>query len=46
MFITARCPNCGRKLMEIDGKAQTKCARCKSLVDVDSGRQQISRLVF
>lgn len=46
MYMTVRCPNCGRKLMEIEGKAQTKCARCKSLVDIDTGRDRMARLVF
>ena len=46
MFTTVRCPNCGRKLMEIDGKAQTKCARCKSLVDIDTSRDHMTRLLF
>lgn len=27
-----RCPECGRKLMELSGHVQTKCPKCKSLI--------------
>ena len=36
MKIEVRCPNCGRKLMEVDGKATVKCPKCKNLVDIDT----------
>ena len=27
-----RCPGCGRKLMELSGRAQVKCPKCKAIV--------------
>jgi phage FluMu protein Com len=27
-----RCPECGRKLMELCGQAQVKCPKCKSMI--------------
>jgi LSD1 subclass zinc finger protein len=27
-----RCPGCGRKLMELNGYAQVKCPKCKSMI--------------
>ena len=36
-----RCPVCKRKLMELKGKAQVKCTKCKSLVAVDTTERKI-----
>lgn len=27
-----RCPECGRKLMELCGQAKVKCPKCKAMV--------------
>ena len=27
-----RCPECGRKLMELSGQAQVKCPKCKAMI--------------
>lgn len=39
MLMEIRCPECGRKLMELCGLARTKCPRCKNLVDIDTTRR-------
>lgn len=43
MYHSVRCPNCGRKLIEIEGRAMAKCPRCKSLVDIDTNRGVMAR---
>jgi LSD1 subclass zinc finger protein len=30
-----RCPECGRKLMELCGQAKVKCPKCKTMVFAD-----------
>jgi len=44
MYQSVRCPNCGRKLVELDGKAVAKCHRCKSIVDIDTNREVMARV--
>jgi LSD1 subclass zinc finger protein len=36
-----RCPECGRKLMNMSGRAQVKCPKCKALVEVDTEARKI-----
>lgn len=37
-----RCPDCGRKLGNINGQAQIKCSKCKALVHIDTTARTIS----
>ena len=36
IFEEVRCPDCGRKLMYLNGQAQVKCPKCKALVIADT----------
>lgn len=36
-----RCPECGRKLMELCGQAKVKCPKCKSMVFADLAQRKI-----
>ncbi len=36
-----RCPGCNRRLADINGQAQIKCPKCKSLVIVDTEERKI-----
>lgn len=36
-----RCPHCNRLLGNVDGQAQIKCPKCKSLVFVDTKSRKI-----
>lgn len=36
IFEEIRCPECGRKLMNLNGQAQVKCPKCKALVIADT----------
>lgn len=35
-----RCPECGRKLMELSGQARVKCPKCKAMVFADSNKRK------
>ena len=36
-----RCPNCNRRLLDLNGQAQIRCPKCKSLVDIDTQTRKI-----
>ncbi len=36
-----RCPECNRRLMDLDGHAQVRCPKCKALVEVDTEQRKI-----
>jgi LSD1 subclass zinc finger protein len=42
--VEVRCPNCGRKLMELKGQATVKCPKCKSMVEIDTTKRLIKTL--
>ena len=45
MFKEVRCPNCNRKLGNVDGRAEIKCQKCKSLILFDgTGDKNITRV--
>ena len=35
-LIEIRCPNCNKKLCELEGRLSIKCPRCKKIVIVDT----------
>ena len=38
-----RCPECGRKLLEVDGgRGSVKCPRCGAVVDFECTRDKIN----
>ena len=37
-----RCPQCNRRLMDLNGQAQVRCPKCKALVDVDTEARKIN----
>ena len=37
-----RCPECNRRLMDLDGHAQIVCSKCKSLVDIDTTTHKVN----
>ena len=39
-----RCPDCGRKLMELCGQARVKCPKCKAMVFADSNKRKESEV--
>ena len=41
MIKEIRCPNCGKKLAETEGKLIIKCPRCKSIVYADTKENKI-----
>ena len=36
-----RCPQCGRRLVDMHGQAQIRCSKCKSLVQIDTEARKI-----
>ena len=36
-----RCPHCHKRLCDLNGQAQIKCPKCKSLVEVDTETRKI-----
>lgn len=36
-----RCPQCNRKLMNLSGQAQTRCGKCKALVEIDTEARKV-----
>lgn len=36
-----RCPVCNRRLMDLSGHAQVRCAKCKALVEIDTDAREI-----
>lgn len=36
-----RCPNCNRRLVDLNGQAQIRCGKCKALVEVDTETRKI-----
>lgn len=36
-----RCPHCGRRLADLEGRAQIRCGKCKALVDIDTIERKI-----
>lgn len=31
-----RCPQCNRRLVDMNGQAQIRCPKCKALVEIDT----------
>lgn len=36
-----RCPQCNRRLVDLNGKAQIRCPKCKALVEVDTETRKL-----
>ena len=36
-----RCPKCHRKLLYLEGKANIKCPKCKSIVEIDTLKNKV-----
>ena len=36
-----RCPQCNRRLVDLNGQAQIRCPKCKSLVEIDTEARKI-----
>lgn len=36
-----RCPSCHRKLGNLNGQAQIKCSKCRSIVEIDTEARKI-----
>ena len=36
-----RCPNCNRRLVDLNGHAQIRCPKCKALVEIDTVERKI-----
>lgn len=36
-----RCPQCSRKLGNLNGQAQIKCSKCKALVEIDIPNRKV-----
>lgn len=36
-----RCPQCNRRLVDLNGKAQIRCPKCKALVEIDTDARKI-----
>ena len=36
-----RCPQCNRRLMDLQGKSEIRCPKCKALVFVDTEARKI-----
>lgn len=36
-----RCPECNRRLVDLDGRAQIRCPKCKALIEVDTEERKI-----
>ena len=36
-----RCPQCNRRLMDLNGQSEVRCPKCKSLVFVDTEARKI-----
>lgn len=36
-----RCPNCNRRLADLNGQAQIKCPKCKTLLSIDTEKREI-----
>lgn len=36
-----RCPECNRRLMDLNGQAQIRCPKCKALVEIDTDARKI-----
>lgn len=43
MFILEqiRCPQCNRRLVDLNGQAEIRCPKCKALVEVDTEARKI-----
>ncbi len=41
MLEQIRCPQCNRRLVDLEGRAQIRCPKCKALVDVDTDTRRI-----
>lgn len=37
-----RCPICNRRLCDLNGQAQIRCPKCKSLIDVDTVARKVN----
>lgn len=37
-----RCPICNRRLVDLNGQAQIRCPKCKSLVEVDTVARKVN----
>ena len=36
-----RCPDCNRRLADMNGQAQIRCPKCKALVEIDTVARKI-----
>ena len=36
-----RCPKCNRRLVDLQGQAQIKCSKCKTLLNIDTEKRKI-----
>lgn len=36
MIVQVRCPHCGRRLGDVDGRAEIKCNKCKKTIFIDT----------
>lgn len=36
-----RCPQCGKRLADMNGQARIKCPRCRAMVEVDTEARKI-----
>ena len=41
VYEQVRCPNCNRRLVDMQGQAQIRCPKCKSLVEIDTAARKI-----
>ena len=46
MLEKIRCPRCHRLLMAVNGQAEVKCSKCKSLVFIDTRRADAEKAVI
>ncbi len=36
-----RCPNCNRRLVDLNGQAQIRCPKCKATIEADTVARKI-----
>lgn len=41
MLEQIRCPQCNRRLVDLEGRAQIRCPKCKALVEADTDSKKI-----
>lgn len=36
-----RCPICNKRLCDLNGQAQIKCPKCKSIIEIDTDKRKV-----